>query len=179
DLRAKSEKELVEDSAVAKDRFIGILDGVEKKIEEGKSLRHLFDELKKIQKDFKKTQFTRKDQSAVWDKLDGLFKEIKAKKYGKKASSNDPLMKVLRRIDGLSYAIRRMEKSIQRDKKDREFQNNRIDNTDGQLEAQIRKAKLSVLEERISSKEVKLQDMHQTLGQLKTRAERLEKKAEE
>ena len=179
DLRAKSEKELVEDSAVAKDRFIGILDGVEKKIEEGKSLRHLFDELKKIQKDFKKTQFTRKDQSAVWDKLDGLFKEIKAKKYGKKASSNDPLMKVLRRIDGLSAAISRMEKSIQRDKKDLEFQNNRIDNTDGQLEAQIRKAKLSVLEERISSKEVKLQDMHQTLGQLKTRAERLEKKAEE
>src|SRR5699024_298381 len=83
------------------------------------------------------------------------------------------------RIEGISAEISHMEKSIQRDKKDLEFQNNRIDNTDGQLEAQIRKAKLSVLEERISSKEVKLQDMHQTLGQLKTRAERLEKKAEE
>lgn len=179
DLRAKSEKELVEDSAVAKERFMDILAGVEKKIGEGKSLRHLFDELKKIQKDFKKAQFTRKDQSAVWDRLDGLFKEIKAKKYGKTASSNDPLMKVLRRVEGLSAAIVRMEKSIQRDKKDLEFQNNRIDNTDGQLEAQIRKAKLSVLEERISSKEVKLEDMHQTLSQLKSRAEKLEKKAEE
>lgn len=179
DLRAKSEKELVEDSAVAKERFMDILAGVEKKIGEGKSLRHLFDELKKIQKDFKKAQFTRKDQSAVWDRLDGLFKEIKAKKYGKTASSNDPLMKVLRRVEGLSAAIVRMEKSIQRDKKDLEFQNNRIDNTDGQLEAQIRKAKLSVLEERISSKEVKLEDMHQTLNQLKSRAEKLEKKAEE
>lgn len=179
DLRAKSEKELVDESASSRDRFMKILDGVEKQIEEGKSLRHLFDELKKIQRDFKKTKFTRKDQSAVWDKLDGLFKEIKSKKYGKTASGNDPLMRILRRIDGLTAAIDRMERSIRRDKKDLDFQNNRIDNTDGQLEAQIRKAKLSVLEERISSKENKLQDMHKTLDQLKSRAEKLKQKAEE
>src|SRR5690625_7837492 len=54
DLRAKSEKELVDDSAAARERFMQILDGVENRISEGKSLRHLFDELKKIQRDFKK-----------------------------------------------------------------------------------------------------------------------------
>src|SRR5690625_4308884 len=152
DLRAKSEKELVDDSAAARERFMQILDGVENRISEGKSLRHLFDELKKIQRDFKKTKFTRKDQSAVWDKLDGLFKEIKSKKYGKTASGNDPLIRILRRIDGLTAAIDRMERSIRRDKKDLNFQNNRIDNTDGQLEAQIRKAKLRSEERRVGKK---------------------------
>src|SRR5690625_6673409 len=60
DLRAKSEKELVDDSAAARERFMQILDGVENRISEGKSLRHLFDEVKKIQRDFKKTKLDRK-----------------------------------------------------------------------------------------------------------------------
>src|SRR5690625_7132676 len=63
DLRAKSEKEMVDDSAAARERLMQILDGVENRISEGKSLRHLFDELKKIRRDFKKTKFTRQDQS--------------------------------------------------------------------------------------------------------------------
>src|SRR5690625_1102928 len=94
-----------------------ILDGVENRISERKSHRHLLNELKKIQREFKKTKFTRKDQSAVWDKLDGLFKEIKSKKYGKTASGNDPLIRILRRIDGLTAAIDRMERSFEEIKK--------------------------------------------------------------
>lgn len=179
DFRTKSEKALVEESAVAKVHFINRLDEIERKIEGGKSLRHLFDELKRVQKEFKKVRFTQEDHSQVWEKLDGLFKDIKEKKYGKKASGNDPLMKVLRRIEGLTAAMNRMEKSIKRDKNDLKYQNKRIDDADGQLEAQIRKAKLSMLEERISSKQAKYDDMEKTLAQLKKRAEKLEKKAEE
>lgn len=147
-------------------------------MKEGKSLRHLFDELKKVQKEFKNLRFTREDHNQVWEKLDGLFKDIKAKKYGKSAVGNDPLVKTANRLDGLNSAINRMKKSIHKDKKELQFQKNKIEQADGQLEAQIRRAKLSMLEERIHAKELKLEDMFKTEKQLADRLSNLRKKAE-
>lgn len=177
-LRAKSEKKFAEESAVLKSKFMNQLETIEKKVEDGKSLRHLFDQLKKIQKDFKKHRFTRPDHSAVWDKLDGLFKDIKARKYGKSGSGQDPLVKTKRRMDGLSSAIDRMKSSIKRDQKDLKYQKNKIERADGQLEAQIRQAKLIMLEERINSKQAKLDDMLKTEKRLDQRAAKMKAKAE-
>lgn len=178
DLRAKSEKKFVAESVEQKEQILGKLHEIEARIKDGKSLRHLFDELKKIQKEFRKFRFTREDHNEVWDKLDGLFKEIKAKKYGKSASGNDPLVKTTNRIEGLSAAINRMKRSIKKDRSELKFQLNKIEQADGQLEAQIRRAKLSMLEERIHAKELKLEDMHKTEKQLSDRLDSLKKKAE-
>ncbi|HLT94295.1 MAG TPA: hypothetical protein VKZ56_07020 [Membranihabitans sp.] len=177
-LRARSESKFVEESQILKDKFLEKLQGLESNMKEGKSLRHLFDELKKVQKEFKNLRFTREDHNQVWEKLDGLFKDIKAKKYGKSAVGNDPLVKTANRLDGLNSAINRMKKSIHKDKKELQFQKNKIEQADGQLEAQIRRAKLSMLEERIHAKELKLEDMFKTEKQLADRLSNLRKKAE-
>src|SRR5690606_40068462 len=99
-------------------------------------------------------------------------------KYGKAGSGNDPLVKTTNRVDGLTAAINRMKKSISRDQKELKFQKNKIEQADGQLEAQIRQAKLSMLEERIHAKELKLEDMFKTEKQLADRLSNLRKKAE-
>ena len=176
-LRSRSEKDFVEASAIHKAKFMNQLEAIKERMKEGKSLRHLFDDLKKIQKEFKNYRFTRQDHSAVWDQLDGLFKEIKARKYGKSNSENDPLVKTTNRVDGLKAAIARMKKSISKDQKELKFQKDKIAQADGQLEAQIRQAKLSMLEERIHSKEIKLEDMFKTEKQLTSRLSSLKEKA--
>lgn len=177
-LRAQSEKAFGEESAAHKARFMNQLENIEGKLKDGKALRHLFDELKKIQTNFKSVRFTREDHSAVWDKLDGLFKEVKSRKYGESATGNDPVVKTTRRMDGLIAAINRMKQSIGKDQKELKFQKNKIERADGQLEAQIRQAKLIMLEERIASKQVKLDDMLKTEKQLTQRIAKIKEKAE-
>jgi len=177
-LRAKSEKAFVEESALHKARFMNQLANVEQKLADGKSLRHLFDELKKIQTNFKKFRFTREDHAEVWNKLDSLFKDVKSKKYGQSTSGNDPVVKTTRRMEGLTAAIDRMKRSIGKDQKELKFQKNKIEKAEGQLEAQIRQAKLVMLEERILSKQVKLDDMLKTEKQLSQRVAKMKEKAE-
>ncbi|MBI5916581.1 MAG: SUMF1/EgtB/PvdO family nonheme iron enzyme [Bacteroidetes bacterium] len=76
---------------------------------------------------------------------------------------------IKRRYDGLISAIEKMEQSIGRDKNDLDFQRHKIDTTDGQLEAQIRQAKIVMIEERLSSKEEKLAEMNVTKEGLEKR----------
>ena len=151
--------------------FMEKLDDIEERISKGLGLQPIFNELKNLQSQFRDTDLTRRDRNKIWKKLDGAFKKVKEKKYGEKQGDGSALSRVQRRYDGLLSAIQKMETSIGRDKKEIDFQNKRINNTDGQLEAQLRQAKLAMIEERIKSKEEKLREM------MKTKAE-LEKKIE-
>ncbi|MEE9374216.1 MAG: hypothetical protein V3V00_14275 [Saprospiraceae bacterium] len=167
--------------------FIEKLDDVEERITKGLGLQPIFNELKNIQNQFRDTDFTRRDRNKVWKKLDNAFKKVKAKKYGDKQGDGNTsaLSRIQRRYEGLLAAIGKMETSISRDKKEVDFQNKRINNTDGQLEAQLRQAKLAMVDERIKSKEVKLIEMLKTKTELeskskaeKVREEKRKEKAE-
>jgi hypothetical protein len=154
------------------------LEDIEQRIEKGLGLQPIFNELKSLQKLFKDTDFTRKHRSEIWKRLDQAFKLVKAKKYGKDETDGSALSRLERRYEGLLAAINKMEASIKRDKNERDFQVKRIDSTDGQLEVQIRQAKLAMIEERIQSKENKLQEMMRTKTELEKKMQNEQKKVE-
>lgn len=162
-LRKDFEKQLREESKEKAEVFKKELEEIEEKIEKGLGLKPLFEELKDLQSRFKKENFDRKDQNSLWGKIDSLFKVIKEKKFGDKSrSGNSPRERLERRYKGLLSAISKMQKSMDRDDDEMDFQKRRIDKTDGQLELQLRQAKIKMIQERLSSKKVKLDDMLKT-----------------
>lgn len=160
------------------EKFHATLEGIEKRISEGMNLTVIFDELKKIQREFKDTKFNKEHRSKLWQKIDDAFKSVKEKKFGNNAyNESTPLDRIQRRYDGLLSAIEKMERSIQRDRDDLAFQNKKVENSEGQLEAQIRQAKIKMIAERIRSKEEKLSDMLKTKAELEAKITSLQAKA--
>lgn len=173
------------ESAEKAAKFKTELDEIEAKIEKGLGLKPLFDQLKNLQNRFKDERFTKDDQRKLWNKIDLAFKNVKEKRFGDKGqnnANNGALDRVQRRYNGLLNAIGKMEKSIKRDRSDLDWEQKKIDQTDGQLEMQIRQAKIKMIEERVSSKGVKLDDMLKTKLELEKKIEsekvRAEKSAE-
>jgi hypothetical protein len=165
-------------------KFNEEIQDIEDKLSKGIGLKPLFEKMKEIQANYYKTAMTKEDKKSVWEKIDNTFKAMKERKpSGEGVSNNSARLKS--RYDGLIDTISKMEKSIQRDKQDLDFQEKKINSTDGQLEMQIRRAKLKMLEERIHSKDEKLQDMYKVQKELElkmakdeARKEREEKRNE-
>lgn len=162
------------------DKFNSKLDEIEQKIKNGLGLQPLFNELKKLQQEFKDADLSRNDRTKIWKRIDTAFKQVKEKKFGEKSSKDtSALDRLNRRYEGLLSAIEKMDKSIKRDDKDKNFQDDRIANTEGQLEAQIRMAKLKMIDERINSKNEKLAEMQKTKVELEERINREKKFVED
>ncbi|MBT8229578.1 MAG: hypothetical protein KJO50_04910 [Bacteroidia bacterium] len=178
ELRTKANAELEKVSKEKFDVFSARLDEIGEKVEKGLGLNPIFEELKKIQNEFKDTEFTRQDRSKLWKRIDESFKKVKEKKYGKPQSSGGGVSRIERRYQGLLSAIDKMERSIARDQKDINFQSKKVDETDGQLEMQIRQAKIKMIEERINSKKDKLNEMLATRTDLEARMEKEKARAE-
>lgn len=160
------------------EKFNGILEGIEKKVSEGMNLTVIFEELKKIQRDFKETRFNKEHRSKIWQKIDDTFKIVKEKRFGNNAyNETTPLDRIQRRYDGLMNAIQKMDRSINRDKEDLAFQNRKVETSEGQLEAQIRQAKIKMVDERVKSKQEKLNDMLKTKEELEAKITSLKAKA--
>ncbi len=176
ELRSKLDDEFKKLSQANHDDFVGKLEEIENKIKEGLRLQPIFDELKNLQRQFRESKLTREHRSKVWQKLDGAFKTVKEKRFGSKGDDRSPLERIQRRYEGLLAAIEKMERSIGRDKDDLSFQNKKIETTDGQLEVQIRQAKILMIQERIRSKEEKLGEMLQTKTELEKRIEQQKEK---
>ena len=181
-LRLALDKEFDEISKRNKGIFNEKLVAIDEKINKGLGLKPIFEELKKIQTEYKDTKFNRKDRAEIWDRIDKAFKKVKGKKpggnAGKGGGNNSPLMRVQRRYDGLMSALGKMQHSISRDQKDIDYETRKINTTDGQLEQQIRQAKLKMIEERINSKKAKLDDMMKTKAELETKLANEKKKEE-
>ncbi len=179
-LRSKLDEEFEKLSKEASNKFFTALGEVERKMESGARVPVLFDELKKLQSMFRESKtLTREHRNKVWEKLDGTFKAVKEKRFGSKSGDGgggSMLQGTQRRYDGLLSAIDKMEQSIRRDRNDLDFQNHKINTTEGQLEAQLRQAKLKMIEERINSKEDKLNEMNTTKIELEKRLASLKEK---
>jgi peptidoglycan hydrolase CwlO-like protein len=110
------------------------------------------------------------------------LKLIKERRFGNNAINDTSAVdRMERRYEGLIGAIEKMQQSIERDKDDLQFQKKKIAATDGQLEAQIRQAKINMIAERIKSKEEKMAEMIQTKddleGKMSSQKERDAKRA--
>ncbi len=176
-LRSTLDEEFKAKSKDQYDTFQNNLAGIEKRIADGINLSNIFEELKDLQRKFKNTKMTRDHKSKIWEKLDSTFKVVKEKRFGPSANrESSPVDRINRRYDGLLNAIEKMKKSIGRDQDDLVFENRKIASTDGQLEAQIRQAKIKMIEERIRSKEEKLGEMNNTKKELEERMKSLKQK---
>ena len=177
-LRQKMDAEFDRVSEETRNKFFQALDELEKKAEAGGRLNLIFDELKKLQRKFREAELTREHRSKVWEKLDATFKNVKQKRFGGRPveEGNSAYQRLKRRFDGLMSAIDKMEQSIKRDKNDLDYQQHKIDTTSGQLEAQIRQAKILMIDERIHSKEEKLNEMYSTKIDLEKRLASLKEK---
>ena len=71
-----------------------------------------------------------------------------------------------------------MDISIDFEQKNIDFENRRIATTDGQLEAQIRVAKIKLIEERLKSKQAKLNELLETKEKLEQLSAKLKKREE-
>ena len=171
-LRNKLDQEFEQLSKENFERFQQIFSDIERKMESGTRLQSLFDELKSLQEKFRSTRFTKDHRNKVWDSLDALFKSVKERRFGTApADDRSPADRLKRRYEGLVSAIEKMERSIQRDEDDLDFQKHKVETTGGQLEAQIRQAKVLMIEERIRSKKDKLNEMLETRTDLEKRME--------
>ena len=170
ELRTSLDEEFRQTSQAVHDKFMETLASLEKRAHEGTRLPALFDELKELQRNFREIKLTREHRSKIWERLDATFKVVKEKRFGPNANNeSSTLDRLSRRYNGLLGAIDKMQKSISRDQDDLNFQQRKIDSSDGQLEAQIRQAKIKMTKERIRSKNEKLAEMLQTRTDLEKR----------
>ncbi len=162
DMRTALNNEFETKSVEAHSKFMAILDSVEERIKTSAKSPSIFEDLKQMQTDYRTAPMTREHRNQVWERLDGAFKMAKGEKPGGTTSGADftsASARIQNRLEGLNAAIAKMETSTNRDKEELDFQQKKIATTDGQLEAQIRQAKLRMIQERYDSKKVKLDEM--------------------
>lgn len=180
-LRKAHQSELNQKSKEAFQKYATTLDGIAEKISSGGVLKLLFEELVELQKELKELSFSRSDRESILSKLNECFKSIREKREhrgSRKDSNFSSSDRMNSRYEGLLGAIKRLSDSVEYEKKNIDFENKRIATTDGQLEAQIRVAKIKMIEERLRSKESKLNELLDTKVKLEAQMEKLAKKGE-
>jgi hypothetical protein len=188
DMRTTVMNEFEENSKTWYTQFNTILDEIEHKIDNGiKGFPDVFDQLKQTQSKFRDQKMTRDHTNDLWNRIDRLFKTVKEKKFGQNAiNDSSATERLTRRYNGLVGAIGKMQESIDRDIQDLEYQRKRVEQSGGQLEEQLRQAKINMVQDRVKSKQEKLNEMLATkteveekIEQLKEREARDAQKAEE
>jgi hypothetical protein len=158
--RARVQDEFMSVSNKVYEDFNKTLDDIEARIVAGGAkLNTVFEELKQMQRRYKDAKMSNEHRNKLWDRLDGAFKKAKERKFGPSANDGSVIERHEKRLSGLQEAITRMEDNIRRDEEELNFQRKKVNATEGQLEAQIRMAKIKMVEERLSSKRDKLTEM--------------------
>ena len=155
------------------DNFKQELTEIEEKIEKGFGLSPLFEDLKKIQAKVKDVKFTREDRTEIWNSIDVAFKKLKDKRGSQAGSgAGSHVSRLESRYKGLIAAMQKMKRSIDLDKKDLDYQNKKVGESDGQLESLLRQAKINMIDERYKSKLEKYTDMEKTKVEIEQKLEK-------
>ncbi|MCS7037004.1 MAG: hypothetical protein NZM41_10100, partial [Saprospiraceae bacterium] len=166
-LRNQMQQEAKSASQMVYDAFIARLEEIEQRIAAGSAkINAVFEDLKIIQRDYRDAKMTNEHRNRLWDRIDKAFKAAKERRFGPSVNDGSVADRFERRIAGLKEAAQRIQDSIRRDEEDLEFQNRKIATTEGQLEAQIRVAKIKMIEERLNVKREKLKEVLGTLSGL-------------
>lgn len=136
------------------------------------NLNALFDKLKRLQSEANRARLGSDMRKNLYELFNNAFEMVKSERQ------KSGLRHLENRIRGLQDVIARMEKGIQEDKNEMSFQRNRLQHTSGQLEAQLREAKMNMITTRLESKEAKLADMVKTLGELNKQLKQEQKRYE-
>lgn len=178
-MRSRMQGEFISASQGVYDEFTKVLDEVDAKIAAGSSkLGSIFEELKQIQRRYRDARLSNEHRNQLWDRIDGAFKKAKERKFGPSANEGSAAERHERRLGGLMEAVKRMEGSIRRDEEELNFQRKKISASEGQLEAQIRMAKIKMIEERLTSKREKLAEMDKTRSDVERQASSAKEKEE-
>ncbi len=170
-MRAQVQNELNAASSGVYEEFNKSLDDIEARIEAGGAkLNSVFDDLKQMQRRYRDARMSNEHRNKLWDRLDGAFKKAKERKFGPAANEGSVVERHDRRLGGLLDAMRRMEDSVRRDEEDLTFQRKKVNDSEGQLESQIRLAKIKMIEERLNSKREKLAEMSATKADVERQA---------
>ncbi|MGH1335509.1 MAG: hypothetical protein ACRBFS_05220 [Aureispira sp.] len=166
-MRSKEDSQYEEQAEVSYKEIVAQLEPIEAQIRAEKTdLQKLFNGLKDLQQRFKNATLTRSLRSKLWDRIDAAFKEVKKKR----SPNSSPEGRLTRRMEGLLTAIQKMERSIGRDEKEMTIQKGKLNSGNvSQLETQLREVRAKLIQERIDSKNNKLQDMRNTMKDLENK----------
>ncbi|MCS6935882.1 MAG: hypothetical protein NZM35_12155 [Chitinophagales bacterium] len=160
-------------SARQRDEIAAKLDEFKKRADEKANFKALFEELKAYQAEVRKIRLTKSDDQQVRKLFDAAFHYINEQRNIYFSDKNAA------RIKGLTEVIRKLEYSLQRDRKDLEYLDRKANsNSIKSLELQLIQVKKNLLNESIASKEEKLNGIRATLEKLQRRASRPAKSEE-
>ena len=171
EVRKKVNSEFMEVSQGVYEKFSKALDEIEERIATGGAkFNSVFDDLKKMQREYHNSRMSNEHRNKLWDRIDSAFKKAKERKFGPDANSGTIADRHDKRLAGLEEAIKRLEDSIRRDDEELNFQRKKVNATEGQLEAQIRSAKIKMIEERVIGKRERLAELTKTRADVQRQA---------
>lgn len=133
-------------------------------IEAGEAPPKVITELKEIRSTLNGSGLRGKPREELSALIDAAFEKLKAKK----AKVHDS--KLQKRINDLQGIVTKLERSIDRDKKELNFQDKRLNsNASSDFELKLRATKREMVEEQLKSKEAKLKDIRKTLESLQSK----------
>lgn len=154
-------------SAKLRDESLSKIEDLKKRVDEKANFKALLEELKNLQAESRKNRHTKNDETTVRKAFDSLFHFINEQRnlfFSDKNSS---------RIKGLNEVIKKMEISLERDRKDLEYLQRKAGSSNVKaLELQLNQLKTKMLNEAIASKEEKLKDIRKTLESIVKKTER-------
>ena len=154
--------------------FSEIFTSIDARLEEhGVRFNTIMEELKSLHTRLRGEDIKRDIKNILFDDIQARYDRVKVKREEVLGGANNS------RIDGLTQALDRTQKSLSMDVRDLDFNTKKLDSVDSKLELQLREAKIKVLKDRIASKEEKVADIQKNLNKLTKKSAPKEKETTE